>query len=105
MKIVNLVRYVDDTTLVARVRPEHRAYMDHLLDTGKLIAGGPYADDSGALFMYEVQSVDEAEAMVASDPYSQQGAIADYQLKSWTVVKADPALLPDAGTRVGGVQA
>ena len=105
MKIVNLVRYVDDSGLVWRIRPEHRRYMDVLLDGGKLVAGGPYEDGSGALFIYQAASTDEADAIVAADPYSRNGAIADYQLKAWDVVKADPALLPDTATRVAGPQA
>ena len=50
-----------------------------------------------------VRLVDVALAAgLAADPYSQHGVIADYQLKTWDVVKAHPALLPDAATRVAG---
>jgi uncharacterized protein len=100
MKIVNLVSYVNDADLVSAIRPEHREYMDQLLDTGKLVAGGPYHDGSGALFIYETASLEEADRIVSADPYSQRGAIANYTLEEWQVIKAAPALLPDPGTRV-----
>jgi uncharacterized protein YciI len=37
-----------------QVRPAHRDYLRTLLDQGKLITAGPWADETGALLQYEV---------------------------------------------------
>ena len=90
MRIINYATYVDDQQVVARIRPTHRRYMAQLTAAGKLIAGGPFADGSGALFIYEVASLDEAQALVAADPYSTDGAFANTELRAWNVVTTQP---------------
>jgi uncharacterized protein len=96
MKVVNYASYVTDAETVTRIRPVHRQYMDQLIAAGQLVAGGPFEDGSGALFIYEVPSVDHARQIVAADPYSTGGAFAHCELKEWHVVKARPDLLGTA---------
>ncbi len=57
------------------------------------MAGGPFTDGSGALFIYETESLATAEAIVAADPYQVGGAFASYQLSAWEIVKANPGLI------------
>jgi uncharacterized protein YciI len=90
MKIINYATYVDDHEVVARIRPAHRRYMAQLPTDGNLVAGGPFGDGTGALFIYEVDSLDEAQAIVAVDPYSTDGAFAQTELKVWNVVTFQP---------------
>jgi uncharacterized protein len=98
MKIVNYASYVEDPDLVTRVRPIHREYMDVLVSEGRLVAGGPFEDGKGALFVYEVGSPEEVRGIVAVDPYTREGVFADSQLRQWTVARAVPDLLSaDAG--------
>ena len=93
MKIVNYAKYIEDHARVAELRPAHRHYMDELLAAGRLIAGGPFSDGSGALFIYEVKTPAEAADIVAADPYAIGGALAHYELNPWEVVKSNPSLL------------
>jgi uncharacterized protein len=93
MKIVNYARYVADHAKVSELRPKHRAYMAELIAEDKLVAGGPFTDGSGALFIYDADSVEAAEAIVAVDPYQTGGAFASYELKPWEVIKDNPRLL------------
>ena len=102
IKIVNLATYVTDAALVAQVRSQHLRYVVTLLDQGRLITGGPYADGSGALFVYDVESMDDAREIVANDPYTMRGVVAAHELKRWKVVAAAPALLPDPDSRLAG---
>jgi uncharacterized protein len=97
MKIVNFATYVDDQATVTRLRPVHRQYMDRLEAAGTLVAGGPFRDGSGALFIYETPSLADADQIVAADPYSQGGAFARCVLKEWQIVKATPGLLTVTG--------
>jgi hypothetical protein len=55
VKIVNHVRYIGGAEKVASVRPAHRAFMSKLGEQGRLVAGGPLADGSGAIFIYEAK--------------------------------------------------
>jgi hypothetical protein len=65
------------------VRPKHREYLSSLLAQGKLHESGPFADDKGALIIYEVADEAEARAIIAADPYTDAGVVADQQLREW----------------------
>jgi hypothetical protein len=98
MQVVNFATYTDGWT-VAMNRPAHRGYVAQLESQGKLIAGGPFKDGTGALFIYNVESLHEAREIVAADPYSAgaypfaAGAFAKCELKDWQVVTAVADLL------------
>ena len=85
-KFVVLLTYGDDGGLRQRVRPKHREYLWSLANDGKLLHAGPFADDSGALLIYEVDSQEEAEAMLAADPFSTEGVIVDSTIHEWNRV-------------------
>lgn len=95
MKIVNYATYIDATEKVVSLRPAHREYMARLRADGRLVVGGPFTDGSGALFVYETESLATAEEIVAADPYKVGGAFASYTLSPWEIIKADPSLIPD----------
>jgi uncharacterized protein YciI len=52
-----------------QVRPKHREYLASLREAGKLVTAGPYADDGGALLLYEVADEAEVHQILADDPY------------------------------------
>jgi uncharacterized protein YciI len=93
MKVINIVRYVDDAAKIVALRPLHRAFMKNLAVQGRVAAAGPFMDGSGALFIYEVESLTEAEGIVADDPYTVGGALRSYELKPWHIVDSNPAML------------
>jgi uncharacterized protein YciI len=68
-------------------RPAHREYLKSLLDQGKLMISGPFADDDGALIIYDCADEAAARAQLAADPYSQsEGVVADAQIREWKQV-------------------
>lgn len=91
-KFVLLVTYGDIPVRDA-TRPAHRDYLKSLLEGGKLIAAGPFLDDSGALIIYEAADLAEAQALLAKDPYTLAGsALATAELREWNrVMAAEPA--------------
>ena len=93
MRFVNVLFYVDDADAVAATRPVHRAYMASLLEQGKLAAGGPFEDLTGALFIYEADSAEEAERFASDDPYTVAGLIKEHTIRPWHLVYSDPSLL------------
>jgi uncharacterized protein YciI len=84
MKFANLCHYVEDLDRVAKLRPAHRGYMAQLNAEKKLWAAGPFADGTGALFIYEAPDVHAAEAILHADPYFTGGVLASTQLTAWT---------------------
>jgi uncharacterized protein YciI len=93
MKFANYIHYVDDQDAVAAIRPTHRAYLHGLLEQGQLAAAGPFADGTGALFIYEADSIDAARDLADADPYTQGGVIKEQVITPWTLVYSNPGLL------------
>jgi uncharacterized protein YciI len=71
---------------IAGTRPSHREYLGSLKEQGKLAASGPFEDDSGALIIYEADSREEAEALIAEDPFRKAGVFKSYTIKPWRQV-------------------
>jgi uncharacterized protein YciI len=53
-----------------QVRPAHRDYLISLKKAGKLVASGPFADQTGALLIYEVADEAELTEILEKDPYT-----------------------------------
>lgn len=53
----------------------HLAYMQELRDSGQLMLGGPFKDDSGAFGIVKAESVDQARALVEADPAVESGLV------------------------------
>jgi uncharacterized protein len=71
---------------IAEVRPVHREYLSGLREQGKLFASGPFEDDSGALIIYEADSVEEAQALLEADPFREAGVFETWEMKPWRQV-------------------
>lgn len=85
-KFAAILKYTDDAARLNEVRPTHREYLRGLLDSGKLDRSGPFVDGSGALIVYEVEDLAEAQVILANDPFSKAGLIVGAELKEWNVV-------------------
>ncbi|MEV6286675.1 muconolactone Delta-isomerase family protein [Kribbella sp. NPDC051770] len=69
-----------------QVRPAHRDYLAELQQAGKLVAAGPFADESGALLLYDVADEAELRDILAKDPYTPAGVAEVTTLKEWNRV-------------------
>jgi uncharacterized protein len=76
-KYVAYIRFTDDTNRRLDTRPIHREYLKRLFEEGRLHESGPFTDDSGALIIYNAGDQDEAEQILAADPYTTTGGIID----------------------------
>lgn len=86
MIFVCIARYTEDADLIAAARPVHRAYAQSLRAAGRLLVAGPFADDSGAILVYEAGSADEVHELIARDPYQQRGVFVGAEVKQWSVI-------------------
>ena len=73
-------------------RPAHRERLTALADQGRLLAAGPYADESGALLVFLVDTEDEARAIVDADPYYRAPGVSVLALHEWNAVTRSPLL-------------
>jgi uncharacterized protein YciI len=85
-----LIEFTQNEELRLQTRPVHREYLRGLLDVGKLAISGPWADDTGALIIYDAEDMAEAERILDGDPYRRAGVIANATLKEWWVVLRAP---------------
>jgi uncharacterized protein len=66
------------------VRPRHREFLQRLQEQGRLVAAGPWSDDSGALILLVAESVDEVEQWLAEDPYVIEDVGGERRIREWT---------------------
>ena len=83
---VALLTFGEDEELRLKTRPTHRDYLRGLYDAGKLRTSGPWADDTGAMLIYEAADLSEAQQLLDNDPYRTAGVVADARLREWKVV-------------------
>jgi uncharacterized protein YciI len=83
--VVELV-YGEDRDRRLEVRPAHREYSKELAARGVLLAGGPYADERGAMLVYEAADADELQRVLDADPYTEAGVIAETSVREWNAV-------------------
>ena len=86
-----VLEFGEDNELRLDTRPRHREYLRSLLDAGKLAMSGPWADDTGALIIYDAEDMAEAKRMLDEDPYRSAGVIASATIKEWHVVLRAPS--------------
>ncbi|MEV5890900.1 YciI family protein [Nonomuraea fuscirosea] len=82
--VVQLAFDGDPRRLAAR--PAHREHLRRLKEQGRLVTAGPWADDSGALHVYEVADETELRDILERDPYT---AVAGYKivlLRKWSPI-------------------
>lgn len=67
-------------------RPKHFTYLE---ETRRLRLGGPFLNADGAmigsLMIIEAETLDEAKAWAANDPYAQAGLFAQSEIRPWKV--------------------
>jgi uncharacterized protein YciI len=83
-----------DAAEAARIQEGHMANIRKMAETGKLIVAGPFGDDTDlrGVFIFKVNSVEEARALAAPDPAIQSGRLV-LELHPWYAaagLKVDP---------------
>jgi uncharacterized protein len=82
MRIAYLYFMADKPELIRAVAPSHAAYWHERALPGYL--GGPFADRSGGLILFQAADQVQAEQLVSGDPFVDQGLLADCWVKEWT---------------------
>lgn len=82
----------DDNPARLAARPAHRERLGVLNAEGRVLACGPWADESGALLVFAVDSLAEAEAIIAADDYYRAPGVTVVSLRQWEAVTRAPAI-------------
>ncbi|MEU5758882.1 YciI family protein [Nocardia sp. NPDC047648] len=83
------VHYVySESTIAGRDahRPEHRAWLAGLLESGALLSSGPYPDGSGALLIFRSEDSGQLKDLLARDPFARENLIDDVRAVEWAPV-------------------
>jgi uncharacterized protein YciI len=93
MRYAAIVKYTPDASIIAKARPAHRQYLTGLIEQGKLVISGPFADDSGAILVYEAEKPAQVETMVKEDPFAIHGVFLSWEIQPWNVIFINQKLL------------
>lgn len=83
------VEYVynpDHDDLRAEHRPEHRAWLEGLVEQGRVLASGPFADGTGALLVFASDTEADLNQLVSEDPFARAGAISAVKTTAWNPI-------------------
>ena len=83
--------YDQPLDVIEQTRPAHAAWLKQEIAAGRLILAGRQEDQSGGVLITGDISSDEAENVIASDPYQQAGLV-QYQRLSFNGAFRAPGL-------------
>lgn len=80
--------YSDDVDARDQLRPEHRAHLASLADSGELYASGPCpgTDPATALLIFRADSAEQVEQLLDADPFQRHGIVAQRSIMEWDPV-------------------
>lgn len=68
-------------------RPAHIEFLDGLNAEGKLALAGPFLDAegkaNGSFVVVKTETIEEARALSAADPYAKAGLFANVEVRAW----------------------
>ena len=70
-------------------RPAHRALLGDLYADRGLVAAGPWADDTGALLIFDVER-ENLDRILAADPYYRTPGVEITAIRPWTPLFGPP---------------
>ena len=82
MRVAYCYMMREEPDRVRTAAPRHAAYWRGLDARGYI--GGPFADRSGGLITFEVDSNEEAQRLIAADPFVQQDLLEVSWMKEWS---------------------
>lgn len=83
MRVLYFYLMRDAPDRVREIAPEHAAYW-HGLGLRDYL-GGPFADRSGGLITFEIAFAEEAERLVADDPFVREDLLERRWVKEWSI--------------------
>ncbi len=92
MKVAAIIEYAQDEEMVKSSFTAQREYLRGFLENGQLFAA--FAEDAGALWILDAETIAAAEAIVKGDPHVAAGVIAKWEMRPlayWSAKEAKGA--------------
>lgn len=67
-------------------RSAHRGHLHRLVDDGKILMAGPFADESGGVIIFEAKDEGEVRELMAQDPFTTGDVFATTEIRPWILV-------------------
>ncbi|MFD6451784.1 MULTISPECIES: YciI family protein [unclassified Nocardia] len=67
-------------------RPEHRGWLNALVDAGTVLSSGPYPDGSGALLLFRAEDAPSLTELLGNDPFAKLDLIDAVRVVEWLPV-------------------
>ncbi len=83
--------YLHAPDVVAKTRPAHLEFLEAEIAAGRLLLAGRQEDGSGGVLVTTDIGTDEADDLIARDPYTAAGA-ANYERTSFNTAVRAPGL-------------
>lgn len=83
MRFAYLYFMAGEPEQIRAVAPRHAAYWREQGLAQYL--GGPFADRSGGLIIFETSSPAEAQQIVSNDPFMREGLLSRHWTKEWVI--------------------
>jgi hypothetical protein len=81
MRVLYLYWMKDDPDRVRAIAPRHASYWREF--GLPEYVGGPFGDRSGGLITFEVDSLEQAEGIIAADPFVREEVLESLVVKQW----------------------
>jgi uncharacterized protein YciI len=81
VRVLYLYWMKDDSDRVRSTAPQHASYWRELGLPGYL--GGPFGDRSGGLITFQAESLEQAEGIIAADPFVRENLLESSLVKQW----------------------
>jgi uncharacterized protein YciI len=65
---------------------EHAAFMDGLVDEGKIVLGGPLEDERYTMHIIKASSEQAVRDLFATDPWWVNGMLTPTSIERWTIL-------------------
>jgi uncharacterized protein len=76
----------EGAALRPKVRPAHLENLRPLVESGRMLLGGPFTDGTGSLMVIEMETEAEALEFARNDPYTRQGIFERVEVKPFRKV-------------------
>jgi uncharacterized protein YciI len=78
--------YTADTAKRDEIRPAHRAFLAEAQGRGELLASGPWANNTGALLIFEAESETALKELLEHDPFAEADLVSRVRINEWSPV-------------------
>lgn len=81
---VEYVYDADSASIREEHRPRHREWLSGLVEEGRVLASGPFADGAGALLIFTAEDESDLLSLLKQDPFASVGAISGMKTTQWS---------------------